>query len=199
MIYLIIAVSIIALYLLIVFLSSHKIIASAVITSGHGKVETKLKFDKNNKRDLFALALCYAIKIKWVILSEQDCVNKTFNNLINETNKDWPIVPYVEMLSSIKKESTIYKINLYNSGKRYSLNNYFPKVTFAGDLATNYFFLLKEIVKELNDDEKETLQRLFLSLKDDILNLNDKSVFALQRHINKINDTLNPSKKIKND
>lgn len=184
-----IIILIISVYLFIVYRASRKVVATGIIFSGNGKVESKIIYNKDDKKSLYAMALCYAAKIKWVILSEQKWVDKTFTNIFTETLKNWPQIPYVEMLSSLEKEPAVFRIKLYYI-RNWSVNNSLPVKLYAGDLATNYFFLLREIVKELNDDEKKILGSLLQETKNDILELQDESYSALIKLTKKINELL---------
>lgn len=177
-------------WLFLVFKASKKVVARAIIESGNGEVQCKVDSSDNDVKPLYAMALCYAVKVKWLMLSEQQFVSETFNNVFEKTIKSWPVIPNVEMLSSLGKKAVFFKIDVYNIKGSWSCNNTLPNQLYAGDLATNYFFLLKAIVEKMNAEEKNILGKLLLNFQDDILNISDNSVLALRKYDKKISDLL---------
>ena len=181
-----------AIYISLVQLGSKKIVATAYIISGNNKVETKIDFDEDNKKQLYALALLYAAKIKWLTLTDSPLSLKIFRNVFNNTLSEWPEVPGVEMISSLKEDDKIYKIELSKIHNYWSINNELPKNGYAGDLVTNYFFLLKKIVSELDNNQKMILGDLLKKYSKDcnVMSSEKKSSFALMAEIKIINKML---------
>lgn len=174
-------------YLALVFYGSQKVSAIGTVTAGAGRVDCKLEYDTSKKKSLYAMALCYAVKVKWLLQTEPDDAENTFVNVFKRTVKEWPEVPYVEMLSSIRNGESVFKVKVY-SGKRWYVNNMFPAQYYGGDLATHYFILLKEIAGQLSVAEKEVLGNLLKKSENQIVTLQDRSMDALHE-ANKVVDS----------
>lgn len=189
----IIACIVIAAYFLLVYLGSRKVEAIGIVKAGKGKIESTIICNQNNKKPLLAMALCYAAKIKWLILTEPNWTERTFINIFENTLNSWPEIPYVEMLSSTWDFHSIYKIKVYSIGGWHVSNTIPKKRYYSGDLVTNYFVLLKAILNELNNNEKALLGNLFNEFKDGILgiSLKDRSINALRIVNKKANELLN--------
>lgn len=172
--------------------------AMGIVRAGNGKVESKIILNNNDKKPLLAMALCYLAKIKWLILTEPNLAERTFTNIFNNTLNDWPAIPYVEMLSSVRDDPSVYQVTVYYSRRKgWYVNNTIPlKGYYSGDLVTNYFILLKAILSELNDNEKKLLGNLFNNFKDDILGISikDKSNRGLENILKKANRLLEQDK-----
>ena len=168
--------------------------AMGIVRAGNGKVESKIVLNSNDKKPLLAMALCYAAKVKWLILTEPTFTERTFTNVFNNTLNEWPNVPYVEMLSSVRNETSIYQITVYyNISKGWYVNNTIPlKGYYSGDIVTNYFILQKAIMSELNDKEKALLGNLLNNFKDDLLGISteDKSHSGFEKISKKANELL---------
>lgn len=184
--------SVIAMYLLLVYLGSQKVVASGIVTAGNGKFETKILYEKSNKKPLLAMALLYAAKINWLILSEPSMTKEIFTNIFENTLNEWPKVPNVDMRSATNSDVSVYKVKIYHI-KNWSIDNVIPKKSYSMDLATNYFVLLNSIVNELNDEERAILREMLEKHKDDILDMSrqDSSVSVLMATQKKISETLN--------
>ena len=100
MIYVIIIAVIIILYLLLVYFGAQKVSAVGIVTAGNGNIDVKLIYEKNNKKPLYAMALCYAVKVKWLLLSEPDWVEQIFDNVFDEILNVWPKIPHTEIIFS---------------------------------------------------------------------------------------------------
>lgn len=178
-------------YLFIVLKGNKQFAAIGIVKAGEGKVETQIILNQKDKIPLLAMALCYLTKIRWLIITEPTGAEKTFSYLFNNTLNNWPDVPYVEMLSSIRKNISEYKVTVFYSGRNgWYVNNVIPKHGYySGDLVTNYYFLLKNIISELSEDEKILLGNMLTRFKDDLLSVssNDKSHSGLQKLLKKAN------------
>lgn len=183
---------IIAIYVTTVQFGSKKIVATGYVISGNKKVETKIDFSEEDKKQLYAMALLYASKIKWLILTDPPLSLKIFRNVFNNTLNEWPEVPMVEMISSLDEGERIYKVELSKIKNRWSIITHLPKNGYAGDLVTNYFFLLKAIVNELTKDEKEKLGDMFKNYSEQckLMSSQSKSYFALLSEQKIINNLL---------
>lgn len=196
----IIVVIILAIYILLVYRGQRQFEARGIVKAGEGQIESKILLHGGNKKALLAMALCYLAKIKWLILTEPDWTEKTFKNIFNNTLNDWPAIPYVEMLSSIRGAPSIYQVTAYYSRRMgWYVNNTIPlKGYYPGDLVTNYFILLKSILSELNDSEKQVLGNLLNDFKGDILEISikDKSHSGLANILKKANRLLEQDKNL---
>jgi hypothetical protein len=195
--YIIIIIAIILVgYLALVVKGNRQFAAIGIVQAGEGKVNTQIILKKDDKSPLLAMALCYLAKIRWLIITEPIGSEKTFTYLFNNTVDNWPEVPYVEMLSSIRKNISEYKVTVYSGRNGWYVNNTIPNHGYyPGDLVTNYYFLLKNIQSELNEDEKILLGSMLARFKKDILSIStkDKSHNGLQELLIKANLILKKS------
>ncbi|MBU0480209.1 MAG: hypothetical protein KKG47_03790 [Proteobacteria bacterium] len=192
MLYISIAIALfIAGYIALVIKGNSQFYAVGIIRAGEGKVNTQIILKQGDKTPLLAMALCYLAKIRWLIITEPVWSEKTFSNILNITVNNWPVVPNVEMLSSTKKDISEYKVTVfYSARKGWYVDNVIPTCGYyPGDLVTNYYFILKNILSELNEDEKILLGSMLSRFRDDILSVSDidKSHRGLQRLLNKAN------------
>lgn len=190
----IIALIILAIYISLVYRGQRQYEAMGIVKAGEGKIESKIMLHGNNKKPLLAMALCYLAKLKWLILTEPNWTETTFTTVFKNTLNNWPDIPYVEMLSSVRDDPSVYQVKVYYSRRKgWYVNNTIPlKGYYSGDLVTNYFILLKAILSKLNDDEKVLLGNLLNNFKDDILGISvkDKSHSGLEKILNKANRLL---------
>jgi hypothetical protein len=186
------------IYISLVYRGKKQYAAKGIVKAGEGKIESKIMLNNNNKKPLLAMALCYLAKIKWLILTEPNWTDRTFTNIFNNTLNDWPAIPYVEMLSSVRDDPSVYQVTVYYSRRKgWYVNNTIPlKGHYSGDLVTSYFILLKAILSELNDNEKMLLRNLLNKFKDDILGISikDKSHSGLENILKKANILLEQEK-----
>lgn len=78
MVYVIISVAAITV-LYLIFISLQKVLAVGIVSTVNGNIATKLIYEKSNKKPLYAMALCYAVKVKWLLLSEPDWAEEIFD------------------------------------------------------------------------------------------------------------------------
>lgn len=168
------------------------IIAIGYVISNQDGITTKINYDKNDKKQLYALVLLHATKVKWLSLTEHDLSLKIFRNVLDKTINDWPQIPIVEMTPfSQSGFEIIYKINLLKSKLHYTTILELPKRGYASDMVTHYFVLLKAIANELNNEEKNRLGDLLKKYINECktMSTQKRSYFALlsdERKINKL-------------
>lgn len=179
-------------YLIIYLSSLKKPIAEAIITATNEGVDVRIIYDKNNKKSLYAMALLYFIKIKWIILTEPNWLNDLFRDGLNEILNSWPIIPDLNVVPVDKDKPLIFNIKIYEREGKWIIINTIPSKVYAVDPLASCFILLKEILKELNDDEKNKLKDLFLKIKNELLNLNDASFSVVRKWEIKISELLRP-------
>jgi hypothetical protein len=147
-------------------------------------------------QDVFALLLCYAAKTKWVLLSEPELPQEVFQNVFRLTLKDWPKQPYVEMISSLREEPTVFRVELLHSDSQgYFITNDIPSSAPKGDLATQYFFLLRDCVenRQFEEEEIKSLGGYLDLFTGDVLFSEagrDASLGGLRRLIRSVNELL---------
>jgi hypothetical protein len=183
------ALLVFACYLFFVFIASKRVVATGIVIAGNRNVTSKIEYNQMDKKPLYIMALCYAAKVKWLTLSEQNWVGDSFANVFNKTIQNWPEIPYVEMLSYLEKTPSVFQIKVYHA-KKWSINNSLPKKLYSGDIATHYFFLLKAIVEKLNPDEKIILGGLFNNIENDIFDLKDHSYMSVIKINDKISELM---------
>lgn len=136
--------------------------ASAKVVSGNGKTRVMVSVDSLGSESLMAMALCYAAKIRWLIVSEPEMSNAIYSNVLNSTLNNWPNVPDVDMRSSLNDTDSEFVVNLYRrGGGQYYVVNTMPSSVYCNDLVTHYFFLLREILGKLNKSDSEILRDAF--------------------------------------
>jgi hypothetical protein len=183
-----IGLGLIVVVLLLVTRASKNITATATIESGNNKVITNLKF--TNEDDIIAMAALYAIKMRWVLLSEPKFTQNIYLNVYNNTLKSWPLVPKVEMYSMLSKATTTFQVKIIK-GATYTIVNTFPlKGVHSADLATNYFFLLAEISNNLSDEGKDRLGVVLKMLLPMITNIKDEGHTVLHNLFAEANNVL---------
>ena len=129
--------------------------ATVKVIAGHGRVNVEIANNEQNPEILFALGLCYAAKIRWLILSEPPILQTIYKNVFNSTLEKWPTIPDVEMLSSLDHTPSRFVINLYfGKSTGYYITNTLPRCP-SNDLVTHYFFLLREIIGKLDANHSE--------------------------------------------
>lgn len=186
----IIIASILVAYLALVVKWSRRFAAVGIVQAGEGKVSTQIILKKDDRRALFAMALCYLAKIRWLILTEAIESEKIFTYLFNNMVDNWPELPYVGMFSSVKSNTSEYKVAVYKDENGWHVNNTLPDNDYySGDLMTNYYFLLKNIQEGLSEDEKKLLGGMLARFKEDIFSISskDKSQSGLQKLLAKAN------------
>lgn len=106
-----------------------------------------------------AMALCYAAKIRWLTLSEEELVKEIFSNVFKITIDGWPNLPEVDMVASLSKTRTIYSVDLRcdPKGAGWFVTNTIPRIlSNRADLVTNYFFLLNKICQVMPEEAWES-------------------------------------------
>ena len=127
-----------------------------------GNVAVEITPDDVKPEDLINLALCYAAKVRWLTLTAPHSAKQVFETVYRNTIKAWPEIPYVEMIASLKQEQTVYSITLYCDEKIGPfIQNKLPR-ELTNDLATQFFFLLADIVGRL---EPEFVEKMGISLE----------------------------------
>ena len=180
---------ILVLLIYIVF-KRQKVYASGKVIAGQGSVKVAVVAKENRPIFLISLAVCYAAKIRWVILSEPEITQKIFQNILNEAMDNWPSIPKVEMMASIYNSNSQFKVNLHLSSRRvWFVTNKLPLNIHSADIVTSYFFLLREIVRLLNDKESQLLKKA-LHIFLDNSSAYDSSLSELRNLNVKANDVL---------
>lgn len=130
--------------------------ATAKVIAGRGRVDVEITSNEKNPEILFALGLCYAAKIRWLILSEPPILQTIYKNVFNSTLEKWPTIPDVEMLSSLNDTPSRFVINLhFGKSNGYYITNTLPHQCPSNDIVTHYFFLLREIIGKLGANHSE--------------------------------------------
>lgn len=189
-----IVITIIVGYLILVFLSSYKSAAEGIIKAeSDGSIETKIIYDENKKKALYAMALLYFAKIKWLSLTDSmaDVLGELYKDGLNEILNNWPYIPDLNMVPVDKNKPLIFKIKIYQTVDYWSMFNTIPRKVYAVDVIASCFILLQEIIKHLNDHEKEELKNLLLKIKNDLLTLNNPSITAFNNLNKKISNLVN--------
>jgi hypothetical protein len=189
----VIALMFLVIYFAIVYIGNKQYAAKGYVRAGEGKIESEIVLKYNNI-PLLAMALCYLAKVKWLLLSEPAGTEKTFITIFNNTLNSWPDIPYLEMLASIRKDISTYQVTVYYSRRKgWYVNNNFPfKGYYAGDLVTNYFILLKNILAKLDANEKNQLGNMLNKFKNELLEISrkDQSHGGLSNILTKANNIL---------
>lgn len=134
------------------FFRKPKPVASAIVTVGHNRVKVDLSGEQTGQ-SLSALSLCYAAKLRWLMLSEEDLVITIFQNVYCKIIETWPEIPYVEMIASLGDKESKYIVDVRHDpkGAGWFVTNQMPSlIRHRGDIATHYFFMLNQISKTLN-------------------------------------------------
>lgn len=184
--------------LILIFYASRNVVAESVVRFTDQGVEINLIYDKSNKKSLYALALFLLIRTKWIILAEPYWLNEIFTEAFTEVLEKWPDIPFDKSRYSLqnilfKKEEIkeeIFKTRVILTKDYWSLEYRLSRKGYAADLVISYFLLLKEILKHLNNNEKEILKNLLVQIRNDVLQLNDASFSSLHKHEKKINKLL---------
>lgn len=138
--------------------------AFAKVVSGKGRVYAEVSWSQQAPEILSAMTLCYAAKIKWLIMSEPELSKELYMNILNSTLSKWPTVPDVEMLSSLRGAEIEFVVNLYKRGNgQYFVTNTIPSSIHSCDLVAHYFILLREIVSKLSKTDSESLRMALFS------------------------------------
>lgn len=58
------------------------------------------------------MALLYAAKINWLILSEPSTTKEIFTNIFENTLNEWPKVPNVNMRSATNSDVSVWLVTL---------------------------------------------------------------------------------------
>jgi hypothetical protein len=120
--------------------------AAAVVTAGKGEVTVDLKGEENVTA-VVALILCYAAKIQWLTQSESSGVKDTFRKVYGMMAEGWPRIPDVEMVAMHSQQESKYSISVHFDHKvGWFVSNHLPvDIRHRRDIATHYFFLLREL------------------------------------------------------
>lgn len=147
------------------FLRKPKPVCGAVVVAGRGDVRTDLT-GETLLEPLSALTLCYAAKLRWLMLSEEPLVAEVFENVYRKTLESWPEVPYVEMVASLGPRESKYKIDVRHDpkGVGWFATDSLPLVMRSrNDLATHFYFMLREVAAALSDRDLQVLGHKFES------------------------------------
>lgn len=181
---------VILVFLIYIFFKRQKVCASGKVIAGHGSVKVAVVTKDNRSIFLISLAVCYAAKIRWVILSEPEITQKIFQNVLKEAIDNWPSIPKVEMMASIYNATSQFKVNLHLSNRQgWFVTNKLPLKVHSADIVTSYFFLLREIVRLLDDKESGMLKKALHTFLDKSL-AHDSSLSGLRDLNAKVNDIL---------
>jgi len=179
-----------------------KTLLTVKVIASQGFVKVEVSGDDQQPENIRALLLCYAAKIRWLIVSEPSVLLTVFRNIFNQTFAKWPNIPAVDMLASLNKNPSIFVVNLnlgrisYSDPNRigYSIENILPDTCQSNDIVTHYFFLLKELLARLDDKNVEVCKTALYTfthkwiLNDANLPDSVESLVALNGEANRILD-----------
>lgn len=177
-------------YLIIVFKASKTDVAEGFITAKDGTVNVEITYNKKDKMSLYAMALLYLFRIKWLLLTEPNFLNSLFQNLLEEILKNWPEIPDVDIKPVDKNSTLSFRVRISRIGDYYSEIVFIPFKVYAVDVVASSVILLRKIIDELDYNEKDLLKKLLSQIKDDILNLNDSSFSATRKYQREVSDIL---------
>ena len=137
---------------------------------------------------LYALALLYCVKMRYVIETEPYSIKELFIEGLDEVIKNWPnIFEPKPSIHSVSLPKYKFVIKIFKNGS-YSIINSLPSKVYSYDLMAHYFFLLKKIIDILNQEEKTELKNLFINFKEEILK--SSSLMHSMKTVAKINQVL---------
>jgi len=142
-------------------------LATGRVEAGAGKVLASVD-GVLDRGTAVPMALCYAAKIRWLTLSEGEQTQDVLKNLFGLTVRNWPEIPYVEMLASLSQTPSVYSVQVrYDPrGSGWFVTNNLPRLGNKGDLVTHYFFLLREIARALSAPDRDRLGQALRSFTD---------------------------------
>ena len=162
------AVGILIVLLAFLLIRRPTALATGRVVAGSGIVEASL-VGATDCSIAIALSLCYAAKIRWLTLSEDQIVQTILHKVYERTLEDWPEIPQVEMIASLSEIPSVYSVELLHDpkGAGWFVSNNIPSlIRHRGDIVTHYFFLLKEIGRKLSEIEMEYLGEALRSFSD---------------------------------